>query len=68
MDWTSQQSRTSCLVTKAVVCQDETQSRWRKTPDTVMVWSAFSGKMERSGLYFLPKNVTMKSSFKVVES
>ena len=27
-----------------------------------MVWGAFSGTHERSGLYFLPKNVTMQGS------
>ena len=33
-----------------------------KHPDSVMVWGAFSGNMGRVGLYFLPKNVTMKSA------
>ena len=33
-----------------------------KHPDSVMVWGAFSGNMGRAGLYFLPKNVTMKSA------
>lgn len=33
-----------------------------KHPDSVMVWGAFSGNMGRGGLYFLPKNVTMKGS------
>ena len=27
-----------------------------KHPDSIMVWGAFSGKMGRAGLYFLPKN------------
>ena len=27
-----------------------------------MVWGAFSGNMGRAGLYFLPKNITMKGS------
>lgn len=31
-----------------------------KHPDSVMVWGAFSGGKGRAGLYFLPKNVTMK--------
>ena len=30
--------------------------------DSVMMWGAFSGDMGRAGLYFLPKNVTMKSA------
>lgn len=40
-----------------------------KHPDSVMVWGAFSGNMGRGGLYFLPKNVTMKGSnyIKVLE-
>ena len=33
-----------------------------KHPDSVMVWGAFSGNYGRGGLYFLPKNVTMKGS------
>ena len=33
-----------------------------KHPASVMVWGAFSGNMGRAGLYFLPKNVTMKGS------
>lgn len=33
-----------------------------KHPDSVMVWGAFSGNKGRGGLYFLPKNVTMKGS------
>lgn len=33
-----------------------------KHPDSVMVWGAYSGVMGRGGLYFLPKNVTMKGS------
>lgn len=33
-----------------------------KHPDSVMVWGAFSGNKGRSGLYFLPKNVTMKGA------
>ena len=33
-----------------------------KHPDSVMVWGAFSGGKGRVGLYFLPKNVTMKGS------
>lgn len=32
-----------------------------KHPDSVMVWGAFSGNKGRGGLFFLPKNVTMKS-------
>ena len=31
-------------------------------PGSVMVWGAFSGNMGRAGLYFLPRNVTMKGS------
>lgn len=31
-----------------------------KHPDSVMVWGAFSGNKGRGGLYFLPRNVTMK--------
>lgn len=33
-----------------------------KHPDSVMVWGAFTGNNGRAGLYFLPKNVTMKSA------
>ena len=33
-----------------------------KHPDSVMVWGSFSGSRGRGGLYFLPKNVTMKGS------
>ena len=33
-----------------------------KHSDGVMVWGAFSGTHERGGLYFLPKNVTMRGS------
>ena len=33
-----------------------------KHPDSVMVWACFSGKRGRGGLYFLPKNVTMKGA------
>lgn len=33
-----------------------------KHPDSVMVWGAFSGNKGRGGLYFLPKNITMKST------
>ena len=33
-----------------------------KHADSVMVWGAFSGNRGRGGLYFLPKNVTMKRS------
>lgn len=32
-----------------------------KHPDSVMVWGAFSGNKGRGGLYFLPKNVTMRA-------
>ena len=40
-----------------------------KHPESVMVWGAFSGNMGRAGLYFLPKNETMKGSnyIKVLE-
>ena len=31
-----------------------------KHPTSVMVWGAFSGDKGRRGLYFLPKNVTMR--------
>ena len=31
-----------------------------KHPASVMVWEAFGGKKGSAGLYFLPKNVTMK--------
>lgn len=31
-----------------------------KHPDSVMVWGSFSGAGGRGGLYFLPKNVTMR--------
>ena len=31
-----------------------------KHPKSVMVWGAFSGDKGRRGLYFLPKNVTMR--------
>ena len=33
-----------------------------KHPVSVMVWGAFSGNMGRAGLYFLPKNLTMKGN------
>ena len=33
-----------------------------KHPDSVMVWGAFSGNKGRGGLYFLPKNVTMRGT------
>ena len=33
-----------------------------KHPDSVMVWGAFSGNHGRGGLYFLPKNVTMRGA------
>ena len=33
-----------------------------KCPGSVMVWETFSGNLGRAGLYFLPKNVTMKGS------
>ncbi|XP_076811815.1 uncharacterized protein LOC143458825 [Clavelina lepadiformis] len=33
-----------------------------KHPGSVMVWGAFSGNMDRAGLYFLPRNVTKKGS------
>ena len=33
-----------------------------KHPGSVIVWGAFSGNMGRAGLYFLPKNATMKGS------
>ena len=33
-----------------------------KHPVSVMVWGAFSGNLGRVGLYFLPKNVTIKGS------
>ncbi|MPC99218.1 Transposable element Tcb2 transposase [Portunus trituberculatus] len=33
-----------------------------KQPNSLMVWGAFSGKMGKGGVYFLHKNVTMKSS------
>ncbi|KAG0725462.1 Transposable element Tcb1 transposase [Chionoecetes opilio] len=33
-----------------------------KHPDSVMVWGGFSGNKGRGGLYFLPKNVTMKGA------
>ena len=33
-----------------------------KHPESVMVWGCFSGEKGRGGLYFLPKNVTMKGS------
>ncbi|KAG0729791.1 Transposable element Tcb1 transposase [Chionoecetes opilio] len=33
-----------------------------KPPDSVMVWGGFSGNKGRGGLYFLPKNVTMKGA------
>ena len=31
-----------------------------------MVWRAFSGNLGRAGLYFLPKNVTMKGSIYII--
>ena len=31
-----------------------------KHPKSVMVWGAFSGDKGRGGIYFLPKNVTMR--------
>ena len=34
-----------------------------KHPASVTVWGAFSGNMGRAGLYFLPKNVTMKGNY-----
>ncbi len=30
-----------------------------KHPNSIMVWSCFTGKMGRGGLYFLPKDTTM---------
>ena len=33
-----------------------------KHPGRVMMWGAFSGNLSRAGLYFPPKNVTMKES------
>ena len=33
-----------------------------KCPGSAIVWGAFSGNLDRAGLYFLPKNVTMKES------
>lgn len=33
-----------------------------KHPDSVMIWGCFSGEKGRGGLYFLPKNVTMKGA------
>ncbi|KAK4323716.1 hypothetical protein Pmani_005597 [Petrolisthes manimaculis] len=33
-----------------------------KHPDSVMVWGSFSGYKGSGGLYFLPKNVTMKGA------
>ena len=40
-----------------------------KHPNSVMAWGAFSGNAGRGGLYFLPKNETMKGShyIKVLE-
>ena len=31
-----------------------------KHPKSVLLWGAFSGDKGRGGLYFLPKNVTMR--------
>ena len=31
-----------------------------KHPKSIMVWGAFSGDKGRGGLYFFPKNVTMR--------
>ena len=33
-----------------------------KHPGSVMVWGASSGNLGRPGLYFVPKNVTMRGS------
>ena len=33
-----------------------------KHPGSVMVWGAFSGNLGRAGLYFLPKNTTIRGS------
>ena len=33
-----------------------------KHPDSVMIWGAFSGNNGRWGLYFLPKNITMRGA------
>lgn len=33
-----------------------------KHPDSVMVWGAFTGHKGSAGLYFLPKNMTMKAT------
>jgi len=33
-----------------------------KHPGSVMMWGAFSGNLGRAGLYFLPKNLTMRGS------
>ena len=32
-----------------------------KHPDFVMLWGAYSGKMGKAGVYFLPKKCTMNS-------
>ena len=33
-----------------------------KHSDSVVGWGAFSGNLSRAGLYFFPKNVTIKGS------
>ena len=40
-----------------------------KHPKSVMMWGAFSGDNGRGGLYFLPKNVTMRGDnyFRVLD-
>ena len=61
---------TSRLVVRGykLVCRPSGVSRYYsryiittvKHPKSVMVWGAFSGDKARGGLYFLPKNVTMR--------
>ena len=41
-------------------CQGMPPSTRSKHPESVMAWGAFSGNKGRGGLYFLPKNVTMR--------
>ena len=36
-----------------------------KHPGSVMVWGASSGNLGRAGLYFVPKNLTIKGSIHI---
>lgn len=42
-------------------CSPQYTCKTVKHPDGVMVWGSFSGTLGRAGLFFLPKNMTMKA-------